>query len=139
MEFEYTKYRTKDGIFYRPTLDVFFEYKGKRMKYEEAIVDTGSDYVQLPLDLAEVLGAEPDFDDFSIVECACGDTYKSYASRYPLEIIIDHKGFRPLSWKLHVRFVDAKVVPLLGHRGFLSRFEATFDGKNHKMRLPERK
>lgn len=137
MDIEYSKYRTRDGTFYRPTLDVIFRYKSAVLPYEAAIVDTGSDFIMLPLDIAEVLEAEPDFEQVTELHCACGGTFRGYASRYPIEIIIDQKGFRPVSWKTHVRFVEAKVSVLLGHRGFLDRFNATFHGKQHTMTLSE--
>lgn len=110
MDIEYTKYRNIDGTFYRPSINVTFKYKSQRFPYEAAIVDTGSDYVMLPLDIAEALGTEPDLDRVTELCCACGGTFKSYISRYPIEIIIDHKGFRPKSWQTHVQFVDAKVI-----------------------------
>jgi len=54
-------------------------------------------------------------------------------------IIVDHIGFRPKSWKAHVKLVDANVTPLLGHRGCLDRFDARLNGKAHTMKLVESK
>ncbi len=137
MEINYSVYRNRDGTFYNPTVDVIFGYKSKRFTYFSALVDTGSDFVMLPLDIAETLGAEPDFDSKTELNCACGNSFISYASRYPLEIIINHPGFRPKSWQTHVRFVDAKTTVLLGQRGFLDRFNVTFYGKRCVMGIKE--
>ncbi|MCF7844825.1 MAG: retroviral-like aspartic protease family protein [Kiritimatiellales bacterium] len=120
-------------------MNVTFQYKKNRFPYQDALVDTGSDFVLLPFNIAEAIGAEPDFDDHTELNCACGDVIKAYGSRYPVEIIIDHAGFRPSNWQTHVRLVDANIVPLLGHRGFLNRFDATFYGKKHIMKLEESK
>lgn len=135
MEFDYAKYETRAGAIYRPTLNVTFAYKSVFLPYNDALVDTGSDFVLLPLSIGEFLGAEPDFECVSEMNCACGGMFKAYESRYPIEIIIDHKGFTPKKWMTHVQFVDGPVPPLLGHRGFLDRFDATFSGKRRVMHL----
>lgn len=138
MEFDYSTYRNREGTFYRPSIDLTFKYNLSSFPYKSALVDTGSDFVLLPLSIAEALGAEPDLESVVELNCACGSTFKSYSSRYPLEIIIDHHGFRPKSWQTHVKFVEAESTVLLGHRGFLDRFNATFYGKNHVMKLVEK-
>ena len=137
MEFDYSVYRNREGIFYHPCINVTFKYKSSQFPYESAIVDTGSDFILLPLSIAEALGAEPDFESVVELNCACGDTFKSYSSRYPIEIIIDHKGFRPHRWLTHVKFVEPDVTVLLGRRGFLDRFNASFFGKRNVMGLTE--
>ena len=139
MEIEYTKYRNIHGTFYRPTINLTFRYKSAIFPYEAAIIDTGSDFVMLPLEIAEALGAEPDLDRATKLDCACGDTFNSYISKYPIELVIDHKGFRPKQWQTHVQFVDAKVTTLLGHRGFLDRFDVTFFGQRHIMKIMEKR
>lgn len=138
MEIEYMTYQNRDGTFYHPCIDVTFAYKSRSFFYRAALVDTGSDIVMLPMEVAEALGLEPDFDMANVLNCACGNSFLSYASRRPIEIRIDYKGFRPRAWQTHVRFVDAKVTTLLGHRGFLDRFDITFCGKRHVMRIEER-
>src|SRR3989338_5515940 len=50
-------------------------------------------------------------------------------------ITIDHTGFRPHTWETFVKFVEPEVTVLLGHRGFLDRWDATFFGKRHTMKL----
>lgn len=138
MEFEYTTYSNRDGTFYRPSVDVTFRYQSRSFPYTSALVDTGSDFVMLPIEIAEALGAEPDLERKTELNCACGGAFTAYASRYPLEIVFDQEGFRPKSWKTPVQFVDAKVSVLLGHRGFLDRFDATFYGARHVMKLEEK-
>tara|TARA_Y100000310_G_scaffold342151_1_gene444008 strand:+ start:2648 stop:3067 length:420 start_codon:yes stop_codon:yes gene_type:complete len=139
MEFKYSSFRNKDGRFYHPSIDVTFQYDQNRFPYEGALVDTGSDYLLLPMRIAEKISAEPDFDDVTEFNCACGGVFKAYKTRYPIEIIVDHKGFRPKSWLTHANIVDGEMTPLLGHRGFLDRFDATFYGKTHIMKLVEAK
>lgn len=138
MEFEYAKFRTSDGPFYRPSISVTFKYHSKLFAYQDALVDTGSDFVLLPLSMGELLGAEPDFDSALEVNCACGNHFKTYESRYPLELIVDHNGFLPRKWLTHVRFVPADITVLLGHRGFLDRFDATFYSGRHVMELRQK-
>lgn len=135
MEFNYSSFRNREGTFYHPSIDVTFRYKSRSFPYQDTLVDTGADFVLLPLSIAEVLGAEPDFDSVAELDCACGGIFESYASRYPIEIIVDHDGFQPHRWETHVKFVKADVPALLGHRGFLDRFDATFCGKSRIMRL----
>ena len=137
MEFEYSSFRNVQGTFFRPTINVAFQYKETRFPYEEAIVDTGSDYVLLPMSIAEKIGAEPDFDFATEFNCACGGVFKGYASRHPIEIIVEHEGFRPRKWATPVQIIDANIAPLLRHRGFLDRFDAKFFGKRHIMELHE--
>jgi hypothetical protein len=138
MEFEYITYRTRDGNFHRPAIDVTFTYRSQRFVYRQALVDTGSDYVLLPLSIAEELGAEPDFDSVAEVNCACGNGVKTYESRYPLEIGIEHVGFPPRRWQTHVRFIQGEAAVLLGHRGFLDRFDATFFSGRKMLGLAEK-
>lgn len=137
MEFEYSTYRNREGTFFHPCINLTFKYKSTSFPYESAIVDTGSDFILLPMSIAEVLGAEPDFESVTELNCACGSTFKSYTSRYPIQIVIDHPGFRPHSWGTFVKFVEPEVTVLLGHRGFLDRFDASFYGKRHRMKLEE--
>jgi len=135
MEFEYSSFRNRDGTFFHPSINVTFKYQSRSFAYQDTLVDTGSDFVLLPLSIAEILGAEPDFDMATEMSCACGGKFKTYASRYPVEIIVDHKGFKPNAWQTHVKFVEAEVPALLGHRGFLDHFDATFFGRKHIMKL----
>ena len=135
MEFEYSTYRNRNGVFYHPSINVTFQYKAERLPYESALVDTGSDFVILPMEIAERIGAEPDLEQVTELNCACGGSFKSYTSRHPIKIIVDHEGFRPKHWETFVQFVDAKVTVLLGQRGFLDRLDATFYGKQHIMKL----
>ena len=135
MEFDYSVYRNREGTFYRPCINLLFKYKTRSFPYESALIDTGSDFIMLPLSIAEALGAEPDFESVTELNCACGSTFKSFSSRYPLELCIDHKGFRPHSWLTHVKFIEPEVTVLLGHRGFLDRLNATFFGKQHVLKV----
>lgn len=135
MEFEYSTYRTREGMFHHPCVNLTFRYKSASLPYESAIVDTGSDFILLPMSIAEVLGAEPDFESETELNCACGGTFKAYSSRYPIELMIDQRGFRSYSWQTHVKFVEPEVTVLLGYRGFLDRFNASFFGKRHTMKL----
>ncbi len=135
MVFDYTTYRNREGTFYRPSINITFKYGSAFFPYTSALVDTGSDFVMVPLSIAEELGAEPDFESVTELNCACGSSFKSFNSRYPIEIVVDHKGFRPKSWETHVKFVEAEVTVLLGHRGFLDRFDALFSASDHTMSL----
>jgi predicted aspartyl protease len=58
MEFDYSTYRNREGTFYRPSIDLTFKYKSASFPYKSALVDTGSDFILIPLSLAEVLGEE---------------------------------------------------------------------------------
>ncbi len=135
MEFEYAKIRTRAGNMYRPAVNVTLSYKGKSFPIQEALVDTGADFVILPLSIGKALGAEPDLEAVSEISCACGNAFNSYESRYPIEIAIDHNKYVSKKWLTHVQLVDADVTVLLGHRGFLDRFNATFFGGKHLMSL----
>lgn len=135
MDFEYAKFLTRAGAIYRPSLNVTFAFQSRRVPYSDALVDTGSDFVLLPMSIAELLGAEPDLESVTEMSCACGGNFHAYESRYPIDIIVDHRGFMPKKFLTHVQFVDAPITPLLGHRGFLDRFDATFFGNKHTMRL----
>lgn len=135
MEFEYSTYRNREGVFYHPCINITFRYKSISFPYESAIVDTGSDFILLPLSIAEVLGVAPDFESVTELNCACGGQFKSYTSRHPIEIIVDHPGFRSHAWQTYVKFVEPEVTVLLGHRGFLDHFDVSFYGKRHRMKL----
>ena len=135
MEFEYAKYQTRAGTIYRPAINILFTYKSRRFPYKDALVDTGSDFILLPISIAEILGVEPDLETISEINCACGHSFKSYESKYPLDLIVDRKGFMPKKWPTHVQFVDAEITPLLGFRGFLDKFDATFFSSRHVLRL----
>lgn len=138
MYIDYSVYRNRDGLFYRPSIDVMFTYTSKQFPYAAALVDTGSDFVMLPMAIAEILGIEPDLESATEMNCACGDTFKSFISRYPIEIAVDHQGLSTKPWKTFVQLVDANVPVLLGHRGFLDRFDVTFSSKRRRMEFRHR-
>lgn len=134
MEFEYSTYRNREGTFHHPCINVTFTFKSRAFPYQSAIVDTGSDFILLPLSIAEAIGAEPDFESVTELNCACGGSFKSYTSRYPIGLRIDHAGFRPQSWETFVKFVEPEVTVLLGQKGFLDRLDASFYGKRHVLK-----
>ncbi len=135
MLFDYSKYPTDLGYRYRPTVPITFCYKKERFPCEAALVDTGADNIILPLEIAEVLGLEPDLDNPVETNAAGGLKFNLYKSKYQVEIIFHPKGYSPQKWKTFVYFAENQATILLGHTGFLEKFNAEFRGKTKVLEL----
>ena len=62
------------------------------------MVDSGSDWTILPLEVAEVLGLEVKSKTKTEFNAADGGTFSVYKSSHAIEHILCQPGFRELKW-----------------------------------------
>jgi len=85
--------------------------------------DTGSDDTILPIEIAPALGVIFRPTDWGRTEGMGGNFIDLSFADVDLELTIGDESFRWTAW---VAFTDGRKV-ILGNRGFLARFTATFD------------
>lgn len=92
------------------------------------LIDSGSDWTILPLEVAEVLGLEVKSKSKTEFNAAGGGTFSVYKSSHAIEHILSQTGFRDFKWKSHVCFSVSQPTILLGQIGFLDRFKVILNG-----------
>ena len=128
MEFLYVKSEGKFSNIFRPCLPIIFEYKDKPFPVAHALVDTGSDFTILPLEVAHYLGIELDDSKTLILDGAGGGRFKAMPSQKKVIYKIEHKGYRSIQWQGTIYFTEAEPIILLGHHECLEKFDLTFCG-----------
>lgn len=115
-------------------IPVIFKCNRKEFK-SYALIDSGSDYTILPIEIAGKLSLRLDNHlRFSIL-AAGGHSFTIYKSSIEIEYIIKKKGFREIKWKSNVFFAESGSTILLGQNGFLDKFKITLNGKNREVEI----
>jgi len=136
MEFPYTKFEAKSSIIYRPCLPITFSNAGLKFQVGNALVDTGSDFTILPLEIAHFLKIELDDSKVLIIDGAGGNTFKVMPSRNKVEYVIEaKKGYRSIKWQGTIYFTETEPIILLGHYECLNRFDMTFCGPRKLLQI----
>ena len=119
--FDYYKY---------PVIPVKFFYDGKETPFIDALLDSGGDFIVIPLPIAKFLGAK--LRETKDVSTAGGIAPVS-KTRLDLGIMRDDKE-DILYRRLEVFVMDNDDLPvLIGRKPFFEDFEITF--KKHKKKL----
>jgi len=92
------------------------------------LVDTGSDFTILPLEIAHYLEIELDDSERITVDCAGGGRFHVMPSQKKVKYQIDRKGYRSICWDGIVFFAEKEPIILLGHHECLEKFDLTFAG-----------
>jgi hypothetical protein len=93
------------------------------------LIDTGADYVFMPIVLAELLGLDVGVEPTEAAEGAGGHELKLWSGEVEIEISGDGQTYR---WRTQVGFIESGDDPAaayLGHVGFLEHFNAVFHTK----------
>src|SRR3989339_590912 len=96
VQFPYEKFEGIDGkMNYRPCLPITFSYKNNDIPIGSALVDTGSDFTILPLEIAHVLKIELDDSQEIRIDCAGGGVFKAMPSKKRVSYSIVVRVFVP--------------------------------------------
>lgn len=136
MEFSYNE--CEQNV-YRPYLPIIFSYAGKNTPLTGALVDTGSDFTILPLEIAHYLEIELDDSKTIKLDSAGGGIFTALPSQKEvLYTIPAKKGYRPITWSGVIYFTEEEKIVLLGHRQCLEKFDLTFYGPERKLAIVPR-
>lgn len=139
MKFEYKVYPrdpvpgAPEGIMFQPKIPITIYGPTGIMPFD-ALVDTGADHTIFPRFNAKHIGAPLYERNLSYTNGIGPEGVKSfYADGIELELRVDGEVCR---WISPVWFSESDDFPaLLGRKGFLEYFTATFDGQNHVLTL----
>lgn len=135
MKFKYSEYTGPNNIkIFRPTISIVFKNRSKFIQ-TEAIVDSGSDFTIIPIEIAGILDIKLDVHKKTTFHGAGGNPFTVYPSPEAIEHIIRQGGFRPIKWKAKIYFAESQPSILLGHKGFLEKFKTTLDGRNKELEI----
>ena len=115
MEFPYIKSEGNFRDCYRPCLPISFSNNRKEFRVGHALVDTGSDFTILPLEVAHQLEIELDDSKEVLVDGAGGGRFKVIPSRNKIGCIIELEKYRSIRWKATVYFAETEPIILLSH------------------------
>lgn len=133
MIFKYTEYAGPNGKnIARPALPIMFK-NGKNFILTWAIIDSGADYIILPIEMAGQLNLK--LETKTEFYAAGGNRFTVYKAPVELEYIIRKEGFRNISNKTTVYFAESQPAALLGAHGFLQRLKITLDGPNKELEI----
>lgn len=133
MKFKYSEYTDENNIkIFRPTVPIIFKNESKFIQ-TEAVIDSGSDFTILPIEIAGILDIKLDTHTKTIFHGAGGNPFPVYPSPVNIEHILRQSGFRPIKWQTKVFFAESQPAILLGHKGFLEKFKVTLDGKKKEV------
>jgi predicted aspartyl protease len=133
MIFKYREYREADGkTIYRPTIPIIFK-NGKYFAFLEAVIDSGADYIILPIEMAGQLNLK--LESKTEFYAAGGNRFTVYKSPIELEYIIRKDGYRNITTKTTVYFAESQPAILLGHHGFLQKLKITLNGPKKEVEI----
>lgn len=135
MRFPYTEFLglEEDRIF-RPLIRVTFKM-GEVSYSTYCLVDSGSDYVILPIEIAGKLKLKLDVNSYFRIASAGGDIFRVYKSPVKIEHIIKQMGHRDIKCTSPVYFAESSGTFLLGQSGFLNQFKVTLNGKERSLEI----
>lgn len=139
MKFEYKVYPrdpvpgAPEGVIFQPKIPIIIHGPTGKMPFD-ALVDTGADHTIFPRLNAEHIGASLHERNLSHTSGIGPEAVKSfYAEGIELELQVDGEKYK---WSAPVWFSETDDFPaLLGRKGFLEYFTATFDGDGHILTL----
>lgn len=135
MKFNYSEYPTpEEKSIYRPSIPILFKHK-ENFIMVEAIVDSGADFIILPIEMASVLHLKLNPKEKTSFYGAGNNPFTVYPSPSPIELIVRQSGYRQKKWQSIVYFAESQPAILLGNRGFLDQFKITLDGKKKELLL----
>lgn len=135
MKFKYSEYLDEKGVkIFRPTIPIVFKINSKFIQ-TEAILDSGADFIILPIEMATILDIKLDINKRMNFFGAGGNSFSVYPSPEKIEHILRQNGFRTIKWSTNVFFAESQPAILLGQKGFFEHFLVTMDGKNKEVEI----
>ncbi len=135
MKFSYTQFVTHDGKkISRPSVWVFIKYK-KHFIFTEGIIDSGSDYIVLPIQFAGELGIKLDIKKKAEFVGTGKNTFIAYPSPDKITYVLRQNGFRNYEISATVYFAESQPAILLGNHGFLDEFKVILDGIHKEVEI----
>lgn len=119
---------------FRPMLPVTFRANGVSFK-SYALVDSGSDYTILPIEVAGILNLKLSTNRQFNLQAAGGNMFRIYKSPEKVEQAIEKKGFRPRKFSSYVYFAESGSVILLGQKGFLDQLNVKLKGSERELEI----
>lgn len=123
---------------FRPMIPVTFKSNNYIFK-SYALVDSGSDYTILPIEIANRLNIKLSSTNRYTIEGAGGSTFSIYQSPIEIEHIIHQKGFREIKISSKVFFAESGSTLLLGQKGFLEHIKANLKGNQREIEIIQNK
>ncbi len=135
MIFKYREYLGANGKnIYRPTVPIIFR-NGKNFAFLEAVIDSGADYIVLPIEMAGLLNLK--LETKTEFYAAGGNRFTVYKSPSEIEYFIRKNGFRNITHRTVVYFAESQPAILLGHHGFLEKLHITLNGPKKEVEITE--
>lgn len=135
MIFKYSEYEETNGKkVYRPEIPIMFK-NGKNFIFLGAVIDSGADYIILPIETAGSLNLKLEKKDKTEFYGAGKNAFTVYKSPREIEYIIRQNGFRNISEKTIVYFAESQPTILLGNHGFLQKLKVTLNGPKKEVEI----
>lgn len=135
MKFKYSEYIGPNSTkLFRPTVPIIFKNRSKFIQ-TEAIIDSGSDFTILPIEMAGILDIKLNINTKTTFYGAGNNLFTVYPSPENIEHILRQNKFRSIKWETKVFFAESQPGILLGHKGFLEKFKVTLDGKKKELEI----
>lgn len=137
MNFPFTEFMgfAEDRVF-RPMIPIAFEANNKSFD-GYAVIDSGSDYNVLPVQIANSLGLDLSCEPRYRISAANGGTFTVYKSPIAIDHLIKKRDHKTIKWKSFVYFSESVDGILLGESGFVNKFKVTLNGKNREIEIGE--
>jgi predicted aspartyl protease len=119
---------------FRPLIPVKFVVNGHEFVWH-SLIDSGADYIVLPISVASRLGLNLDLALSFRVQAAGNQILTLYKSPIEIEIILEKGNSRPIKLSSHVYFSESESAVLLGQKGFLDRLKVTLNGKKREVEI----
>lgn len=137
MIFKYSEYPGLKGkSIYRPEIPILFK-NGKSFIILGALIDSGADYIILPIETADSLKLKLEKRDKTEFYGAGKNPFTVYKSPKEVEYLIRQNGFRSIKAKTTVYFAESQPVILLGHHGFLQKLKVVLHGPKKEVEITE--
>lgn len=135
MKFPYVEFLglAEERIF-RPLIPITFKVND-RVFESYALIDSGSDYTVLPIEIAGKLGLELSHYLKYNIEGAGGNSFAIYRSPVEIECLLQQRGSKTIRWLSHVYFAESGTTLLLGQKGFLDQFQVKLNGPKREIQI----
>ncbi len=119
MKFKYSEYLDEKGVkIFRPTIPIVFKINSKFIQ-TEAILDSGADFIILPIEMATILDIKLDINKRMNFFGAGGNSFSVYPSPEKIEHILRQNGFRTIKWSTNVFFCRISARYFIRSKRFL--------------------
>lgn len=135
MKFPYTEFLgLEEDRLFRPLISV--DFRVNENSYQTyCLIDSGADYVILPIEVAGKLNLKLDTEAYFRVAGAGGELFRVYKSPVKIEQTIKQRGFRDIKCASYVYFAESGGTFMMGQSGFLSHLKVTLNGKKRELEI----